>query len=74
MVDAALAPGASATAPGGLTAREILTGIATVAEHASLVAADIMEVSPPLDQGGRTGDLAALILATLLAVHEQRSR
>ena len=74
VVDAAFAPGASATAPGGLTAREILTAVATVAEHASLVAADIMEVSPPLDEGGRSSDLAALILATLLAVHEQRSR
>lgn len=73
VVDAAFAPGASATAPGGLTAREILTGVATVAEHASLVAVDIMEVSPPLDQGGRSSDLAALILATLLAVQERRS-
>ncbi len=70
VVDAAFAPGASATAPGGLTTREILTGVATLAEHVPLVAADIMEVSPPLDQGNRTSDLAALILATLLARYQ----
>ena len=72
VVDAAFAPGASATAPGGLTARELLSGVATIAELVPLVAADIMEVSPPLDQGARSSELAALILATLLAcrIHE----
>lgn len=67
VVDAAFAPGASATAPGGLTAREILQGVAVIGTLAGLVGCDLMEVSPPLDEGGRTGHLAASLLATLLA-------
>ncbi len=74
VVDAAFAPGASATAPGGLTAREILAGVATVARQANLVAMDVMEVSPPLDEGTRTSDLAALIVATVLAGRAARAR
>lgn len=74
VVDAAFAPGASATAPGGLTAREILCGVATVARHANLVAMDVMEVSPPLDEGDRTSHLAALLIATVLAEHTARRR
>ncbi len=74
VVDAAFAPGASATAPGGLTAREILAGVATVARHANLVAMDVMEVSPPLDEGDRTSHLAALLIATVLAEFTARKR
>lgn len=74
VVDAAFAPGASATAPGGLTAREILAGVATVARHANLVAMDVMEVSPPLDDSHRTSDLAALLIATVLAEYTTRKR
>ena len=66
-VDAAFAPGASATGPGGLTAREILAGVEAIVARVRLVAADLMEVSPPLDQGARTSNLAAMILATILA-------
>ena len=67
MVDAAFAPGASATAPGGLTSRELLTAVSTIAERTPIVAMDVMEVSPPLDESGRTAHLAALVLATVLA-------
>ena len=67
VVDAAFAPGASATAPGGLTSRELLTAVSTIAERTPIVAMDVMEVSPPLDESGRTAHLAALVLATVLA-------
>ena len=67
VVDAAFAPGASAASSGGLSAREILAGVAVVAQEAKLVAVDLMEVSPPLDEGTRTSDLAARLIARILA-------
>jgi formiminoglutamase len=66
-VDAAFAPGASAAGPGGLTAREAIGLVATAARHEALIGADIMEVSPPYDQDGRTAKLAARLLLEIAA-------
>jgi len=66
-VDAAFAPGASAAGPEGLTAREAIGLVRRFAADDRLVAADIMEVSPPYDQDGRTARLAARILLEALA-------
>jgi agmatinase len=65
--DAAFAPGVSATGIGGLTAREMIELVSTIASHPKLVGADLMEVSPPYDHDARTAKLAARLLLELLA-------
>ncbi len=66
--DSAVAPGTSAAGPGGLMAREMIALVRAVAADPRLVGADIMELSPPYDQDGRTAKLAARLLLELLAV------
>jgi agmatinase len=65
--DAAYAPGVSAPGTGGLTSREMIDVVRTVATDPRLVAADIMETSPPYDPDGRTARLAARLLLEILA-------
>jgi len=64
--DAAFAPGVSAAGIGGLTAREMITLVRTVAADPRLVGADIMETSPPYDVDSRTSRLAARILLEMV--------
>ncbi len=64
--DAAFAPGVSAAGIGGLSAREMIALVKTVAADPRLVAADLMETSPPHDPDGRTAKLAARLLLELL--------
>lgn len=65
--DAAYAPGVSAPGTGGLTSREMIDIVRTVATDPRLVGADIMETSPPYDPDGRTARLAARLLLEILA-------
>lgn len=65
--DAAVAPGVSAPGVGGLTAREMIDLVRTVAADARLIGADIMELSPPYDQDARTARLAARLALELLS-------
>lgn len=65
--DAAAAPGVSAPGIGGLTAREMIELVRTVAGEPRLLGADLMELSPPYDQDGRTARLAGRLLLELLA-------
>lgn len=65
--DTAFAPGVSAPGTGGLSAREMIDIVRTVAADPRLVAADIMETSPPYDPDGRTARLAARLLLEILA-------
>lgn len=65
--DAAFAPGVSAPGTGGMTAREMIDVVRTVATDPRLAAADIMETSPPYDPDGRTARLAARLLLEILA-------
>ncbi|CAN5676890.1 agmatinase [soil metagenome] len=65
--DAAVAPGVSAPGIGGLSAREMIELVRTVAGEPRLLGADLMELSPPYDQDGRTAKLAARLLLELLA-------
>ncbi|HET6763506.1 MAG TPA: formimidoylglutamase [Longimicrobiaceae bacterium] len=65
--DAAYAPGVSASAVGGLNAREMISLVRTIAAHPKLLAADVMEVSPPYDQDARTARLAARLVLEMLA-------
>jgi formimidoylglutamase len=65
--DAAYAPGVSAPGTGGLSSREMIDVVRTVAADPRLIAADIMETSPPYDPDGRTARLAARLLLEILA-------
>jgi formimidoylglutamase len=65
--DAAFAPGVSATGIGGLTAREMIDLVTTISTHPKLIAADVMETSPPYDHDARTAKLAARLVLELLA-------
>jgi formimidoylglutamase len=66
-VDAAYAPGVSASGIGGITAREMIELVTIIAGHPKLIGADVMELSPPYDQDARTAKLAARLLLELLA-------
>ncbi|CAN5414909.1 agmatinase [soil metagenome] len=65
--EAAVAPGVSAAGVAGLTAREMIALVRTLGSDPRLVGADLMELSPPYDEGGRTAKLAARLLLELLA-------
>jgi formiminoglutamase len=65
--DAAIAPGVSAAGVGGLSAREMIDLVRTLAAEPDLVGLDLMELSPPYDQDGRTAKLAARLLLETLA-------
>lgn len=60
------APGVSAPQPTGLTSRQIIPLLKYIMQTGKVVALDIAELSPPLDQGAMTARLAAVILAELL--------
>lgn len=64
--DAAVAPGVSAPGVGGLSAREMIGVVRRVAAEKRLVGADVMELSPPYDQDGRTARLGARLLLELM--------
>lgn len=66
-VDAAFAPGVSASGIGGITAREMIELVSIISGHPKLIGADVMELSPPYDQDARTAKLAARLLLELLA-------
>ena len=65
--DAAAAPGTSAAGPGGLTAREMIALVRTVAADKRLVGADMMELSPPYDVDHRTANLGARLLLEIIS-------
>lgn len=66
-LDPSVAPGTGAVEPGGFTVREmeaLLEGLMGV----DLIGADIPEVSPLYDEGGRTGRVAATLAFDLLCL------
>ncbi|WP_244563787.1 agmatinase [Ensifer aridi] len=76
-LDPSVAPGTGAVEPGGFTVREmerLLEGLMGV----DLIGADIPEVSPLYDEGGRTGRVAATLAFDLLCLlakaHAARQR
>ncbi|CAA9554528.1 MAG: Agmatinase [uncultured Thermoleophilia bacterium] len=74
VLDPAFAPGTGTPEPGGLTTRELLRAVRTVAASVDLCAMDLVEVSPPYDPAGVTA-LAAqrLVLETLSGLALRRS-
>lgn len=54
VLDPAFAPGTGTPEPGGLTSRELLWAVRTIASQLDLCAMDLVEVSPPYDHAGIT--------------------
>ena len=74
VLDPAFAPGTGTAEPGGLTTRELLWAVRTVASRLDLCAMDIVEVSPPFDPVGITA-LAGqrVVLETLSGIALRKS-
>ncbi len=64
-LDPACAPGVSHPEPGGMTTRQALAAIQSIA--APIVAADIVELNPARDPGGITAAVAAKLMKELAA-------
>jgi formimidoylglutamase len=64
--DASVAPGVSAAGVGGLSAREMIDLIRALAADPRLLGADVMELSPPHDEGGRTAKLGARVVLEMM--------
>jgi len=66
-VASAYAPGVSAPSAAGFTPEEVLHCVRAAAAHHALCAFDIVEVNPRYDVDGRTGKLAGLVIAEVIA-------
>ncbi len=66
VLDASHAPGVSAMNPSGWSASLLERWALAVASDRDLICADIMELNPAVDEGGRTARLAAHLFLTLL--------
>lgn len=75
VLDPAFAPGTGTPEPGGLTTRELLWAVRSVASRVDLCAMDVVEVSPPYDHAGITA-LAAhrVVLETLSGMALRKSK
>lgn len=65
---ASLAPGVSAPQPLGLFPWQLLPLLKYLVQSGKVVGMDIAELSPPLDEGDKTANLAAMLVAELLSV------
>ena len=72
-VDPAFAPGTGTPVPGGLSSREALELERSLA-GIHLVGMNVVELSPPLDEGGRTASLAAHLVFEGLALARRSLR
>lgn len=72
VIDMAEAPGVSAPAPFGMPARRIAEYAEAAGRNPSVCCFDIMELSPPHDEHGRTARLAAALLLRFFAGLNQR--
>jgi len=73
VADPACAPGTGAPVAGGPSSRELLDLVRGLMESLPVRAADLVEVSPPLDPTGVTLFLALQIVFELLAVRARRA-
>lgn len=67
VLDETAAPGVSAPTPGGPSTRELFGYLADLATRAPLVAMDVVETCPPLDQDHRTARAAAWAVLHVLS-------
>jgi formimidoylglutamase len=64
--DAAAAPGVSAPGIAGLTAREMIGLVREITADPRLIGCDVMELSPPNDQDGRTARLGGRVVVEMM--------
>jgi arginase family enzyme len=72
-VEAATAPGVSAPCPDGFNAAELFACARAAGADPRVRVLDVMELSPPLDQDGRTARLAAMAIWSFLAGYSTRA-
>jgi arginase family enzyme len=70
--DQAYAPGVSAMNPAGLTPLQVSGALAQLGASREIVCFDVMELSPPHDEQGRTARLAAHMVLSFLAGFARR--
>ena len=73
-VEAATAPGVSAPCPDGFSAAELFAFARAAGADPRVRVLDVMELSPPLDEGSRTARLAAMAIWSFLAGYSTRAR
>src|SRR6516164_2850446 len=73
-LDASVAPGVSAPNPMGLLTRHAATLCQAAGAAAGVRHFDLMELSPPHDEAGRTARVAAFLLLSFLAGFEARPK
>jgi agmatinase len=74
VLDPAYAPGTGTPEPGGMTTRELLLAVRTLARERRVAGVEVVEVSPPYDQSGITAMAAhRVVLETLSALALHRS-
>jgi agmatinase len=67
VLDPAYAPGTGTPEPGGMTTRELLYAIRTLASAKALVGMEVVEVCPPYDHGGITALAANRVVLEALS-------
>ncbi|MDT8449683.1 MAG: formimidoylglutamase [Wenzhouxiangellaceae bacterium] len=72
VIDMAQAPGVSAPAPAGWPAQRVAEYAESAGRNPAVCCFDIMELSPPHDEHGRTARLAACLFLRFLAGLDQR--
>lgn len=66
VMDPSVFPGTGTPEPGGVTFLELMTAVRTVAQGCNLIGADLVELSPALDQSGVSTIVACKLLRELL--------
>src|SRR5438094_8112641 len=74
VLDPAFAPGTEIPSAGGLTTRQALEVLHAVAEEATLVGLDLVELSPPFDTGNISTLAALKIIFEFWGLHQNRNR
>ncbi len=73
-LDPAFAPGTEIPSAGGLTTRQALEVLHAVAEEATLVGLDVVEISPPFDTGNISTLAALKLIFEFWGLREHRNR
>jgi len=71
-LDLSVAPGTCAPNPGGLTAYQALEAVWRIGRHPKVRGLDVVEVAPPLDQGGITSMMAAALIMNFFGATKKR--
>src|SRR5699024_4376841 len=66
-IDPSIAPGTGTPSPGGFSYDEVSDIVEAIAKRGTVVGFDLVEVSPPYDPAGMTGQVAARIVLDFLS-------